>query len=61
MLYGEEKRKWQGVVSAITQRKQTSKASLDFLPMVNLDPCSWECIYSVLMWGKANLTIRPDF
>ena len=52
LAYGKEKRGWQGVMTAITKGKQTDKASFDFLPMVNLDPNSWECIYSVLMWGK---------
>ena len=43
---------WQGYMTAVTKGSQTCKASIDFLPMVNLDPNSWECIYSVLMWGK---------
>ena len=43
---------WQGYMTAITHGEHTGKASFHFLPMVDLDPNSWKCIYSVLMWGK---------
>ena len=52
LAYATEKRGWQGYMTAITNGEKTNKASFDFLPMVNLDPNSWNCIYSVLMWGK---------
>lgn len=52
LAYEKQKRGWQGVMTAITNGQHTSKASFDFLPMVNLNPNSWKCIYSVLMWGR---------
>ena len=51
LAYDKDKPGWQGCMSAITKGEKTPKASFDFLPMVNLDPNSWKCIYSVLMFG----------
>ena len=51
LAYKEEKIGWQGYMTAITRGEHTGKASFHFLPMVDLNPNSWKCIYSVLKWG----------
>ena len=52
LAYKKEKVMWQGYMTAITKGNHTGKASYHFLPMVDLDPNSWKCIYSVLMWAE---------
>ena len=54
LAYRMEKIGWQGYMMAITDGEHTGKASVHFLPMVNLDPNSWKCVYSVLMYGRDN-------
>ena len=54
LAYRREKIGWQGYMMAIADGEHTGKASVHFLPMVNLDPNSWKCIYSVLMYGRDN-------
>ena len=53
LAYKPEKIGWQGYMTAITDGYQKGKSSFHFLPMVDLDPNSWKCIYSVLTWGLA--------
>ena len=51
LAYNKKSLGWQGYMAAITHGEHTGKASFYFLPMVDLDPNSWKCIYSVLTWG----------
>ena len=52
LTYKEQKIGWQGYMAAITHGQHTGKSSFHFLPMVDLDPNSRKCIYSVLVWGR---------
>ena len=52
LAYKQEKRGWQGYMTAVTDGYQKGKFSCHYLPMVDLDPNSWKCIYSVLTWGR---------
>lgn len=52
LAYRQEKPGWQGFMTLVTHGEYTGKASFHFLPMVDLDPNSWRCIYSVLVWGR---------
>ena len=64
LAYRKEKIGWQGYMTAVTRGKHHGKSSFHFLPMVDLDPNSWKCIYSVLEWGRkecAKYGIIPMF
>ena len=50
--YKIEKAGWQGYMIAITNGNHRGEASFHILPMVDLDPNSWKCIYSVLKFGQ---------
>ena len=52
LTWKPDKKGWQGCMAAITDGYQKGKSSCHFLPMVDLDPNSWKCIYSVLTWGR---------
>ena len=47
IAYKEDKPGWQGFMTLVTHGEYTGKASFHFLPMVDLDPNSWKCKYSV--------------
>ena len=54
LAYRMKKIGWKGYMMAIADGEHTGKASVHFLPMVDLDPNSWKCVYSVLMYGRDN-------
>ena len=49
-LLRDEKTSWNGTMQMITKEEHPGKASILFMPMIDMDPNDESCIYSTLTW-----------